>query len=295
MRITPNITSQNALYNLQQGRSKLDSLQEQVASGVNYSRPSDEPIITQQLLNLQDKVTEGDQYSSNIIKANTWLKMTDTALGGMSDILAQVRKVAGTIVSGSSDPTTQANTISQLDELKKQLVDMGNTQFGDQYLFAGFSNNNPPFSTAANTYGGTSDAINVEINKGSQMAMNITGDNLLTGGGGTVNILQQIDALKTAIGTNNVPSIKAAATLLDQSTSQIDNARGDVAAKLIRTQNAQNMIAQNKSTLSGIMSGIQNVDMIKVATELNAQQTAFQAALSATAKISQLSLLDYLK
>jgi flagellar hook-associated protein 3 FlgL len=34
--------------------------------------------------------------------------------------------------------------------------------------------------------------------------------------------------------------------------------------------------------------------MVKAATELNQQKTAFEAALSVTAKISQLSLLDYL-
>jgi flagellar hook-associated protein 3 FlgL len=36
------------------------------------------------------------------------------------------------------------------------------------------------------------------------------------------------------------------------------------------------------------------VDYIEAATQLTQQQAAFEAALAATAKITQLSLLDYL-
>jgi flagellar hook-associated protein 3 FlgL len=295
MRVTPNIMAENALYNLQQGRSRLGTLQEQIASELNYNRPSDEPIVAQQLLNLHDKLLEGKQYASNLTKANTWLNLTDTALEGISDTVSQVQSLAGTITSGSSDPSVRANTITQLDQLKKQLIDMGNTQFGDQYIFAGFKNDKPPFSTATNTYAGTADDINIDIDRGSPMPINLVGDNILTGGGGTVNILQQIDDLKNAVGANNITAIQTAARQLDQSSSQIDNARSDLAGKLIRVTNAQKSINRNDATVSGIISNIQNVDLVKAATELSEQRTAFEAALSATAKISQLSLLDFIR
>jgi len=39
MRITPNITMQNSLYNIQRSRALMDGIQEKIASGKNYSRP----------------------------------------------------------------------------------------------------------------------------------------------------------------------------------------------------------------------------------------------------------------
>jgi flagellar hook-associated protein 3 FlgL len=54
------------------------------------------------------------------------------------------------------------------------------------------------------------------------------------------------------------------------------------------------MISRNQATLQGVVSDTMGVDYIKAATQLNQQQSAFEAALSATAKITQLSLLDYL-
>jgi flagellar hook-associated protein 3 FlgL len=50
-----------------------------------------------------------------------------------------------------------------------------------------------------------------------------------------------------------------------------------------------------KNTLEIIYGNIQNVDTAKLAVQLSQQTIAYQATLSATAKITQLSILDYLK
>ncbi|MDD3293327.1 MAG: flagellar hook-associated protein FlgL [Geobacteraceae bacterium] len=296
MRVTPGMTANNAMYNLQKGRTILGRLQEQVASGMVINRPSDDPITTRQLLELENKLEEGEQYLSNITKANLWLKMTNTALGGVADVVNQARKLAGTITSGSSDSTVRENAVSQLTELKKQLVDMGNTQFGDQYLFSGFKTDTPPFSNTDNLYHGSGDAIAVEIDRSSISAINITGDSLLMGTGsyGSVHVLQTFDDLISAIQANNPANIRDAALKLDNSIPQISNAISDVSSRLNRLENAKTMISSDKATIQGIISDTQSVDMIEAATKLTLRQTAFEAALSATAKISQLSLLDYM-
>lgn len=297
MRITPGMTATNALFNLQKGRTRLNLLQEQIASGLVINRPSDDPISTRQLLDMNNKIESGEQHLSNISKSNLWLRMTDTALEGIAEVVKQAKVLAGTITSGSSDQTVRENAISQFAELKKQLVDLGNTQLGDQYIFAGFDNNSPPFSITNNEFGGTSDEISVEISQNSTVAININGDSLLKGTGsyGSVDILETLDDLIAAIGANEPADIQAAAADLDSFADQITNARSDVAARMTRLESAETMITQNQNTLSSIVSDMQNVDYMEAAVELTAQQTAFEAALSATAKISQMSLLDYLR
>jgi len=296
MRITPGMTSDNALYNLQKGRTLLNRLQEQIASGSVINRPSDDPITTRQLLDMDSQLDKGEQYLSNITKGNLSLSMTDTALQGMADIIAQAKETVGTITSGSSDPTVRENAASQLEELKKQLVDLGNTQLGDQYLFAGFKNSTPPFSTADNSYSGTSDEVSIEIDQNSPAAITIAGDTLLKGTGsyGSVDIFETLDAIIAAINSNNPADIQSNAAKLDASSSQINNARSDVAGRMIRFKSAETMISRNQATLKGIVSDTMGVDYIEAATQLNKQQSAFEAALAATAKITQLSLLDYL-
>jgi flagellar hook-associated protein 3 FlgL len=296
MRITPGMTSDNALYNLQKGRTLLNRLQEQIASGSVINRPSDDPITTRQLLDLDSKLDLGEQYLSNIAKGNLSLSMTDTALKGMADIIAQAKKTTGAITSGSSDQTVRENAASQLEELKKQLVDLGNTRLGDQYIFAGFRNSTPPFSMTDNSYSGTSDELSIEIDQNSTAPITIAGDALIKGTGtyGGVDMLETLDTLISAIRSNNPADIQTNAAKLDASTNQISNARSDIAGRMIRFKSAETMINSNQATMKGIVSDTMGVDYIEAATKLNQQQTAFEAALSATAKITKLSLLDYL-
>lgn len=296
MRVTQKMTSDNALYNIQQTRSRLDRLNQQAASSRNISRPGEDPIATRQLLDLDAKMRQGEQYRSNIVKANLWQKITDTALTGMSSVLSQTRQLAATITNGSSDPTIRQNAIEQFKALKQQMIDMANTENGEQYVFGGFETRNQPFNKTNNTYLGSADAMSVEIGQNTSMQMNVRGDELLLGTGsyGSVDILQTFDDLINSVTANNAAGIQTAATAIEGASSQINNASSEVASRTIRLASMDNLHQNQHNALLSIYSNIQTIDLAKIATELQQEQIAFEAALSATAKISQLSLLDYL-
>ena len=298
MRITPNATAYNALYYIQQGRSKLDSLQEKIATGYNYNRPSGDPVTTNMLLTANDQLLASKQYQSNITKGNTFLKMSATALDGMSSIVASAKKLVGTITSGTSDTTISGNVVSQLTTLREQLADMGNTQLNGQYIFAGSKTSTKPFDTAvgSSTYHGDSVVNSLQIDVSSSQKLNITGDQVLASASPGVNILQQMDTLIAAIQADptNTTAIAAGATALEKGANQITSMQTEVASRQSRMTSVSKMLDTTSNTLSGIIGDTQNVDTAELAVKLTLQQTAFNASLSATAKISQMSLLDYI-
>lgn len=307
MRVTPGMTADNALYNLQQGRTAMDALQEQIASGANINRPSDDPLSTRQLMDLKEQIASGEQYSSNIVKAELLLNVTNTALTGMSSLMQQVKKIAGDMVSGFLDSTTISGAVTNLNQLKSQLIDLGNTRIGDQYVFAGFMNS-APFDPTTGAFGGTDDLLNMEIAPGSNIATNVSGAALLRGGisppavgsGATagsspVDILGSIDALVLAITNKDTAAIADGVKNVKAAGDQIASTQADVAGRLVRLDNMTGMITSNQNTLKTIFGDIQNVDYAKAGVLLSKQTTAFNAALSATAKLSQLSLLDYMR
>jgi len=300
MRVTSNMSADTSLYNIQQGRAKLDRLNELISSGTAVNRPSDDPINTRLLLDIVDKVKSTDQYSSNISKSNTWQQFTNTALTGMSDTLQQARTLAATISDGISDTSFTNGVVSQLQALKQQMIDMGNTQMGDQYIFGGADNSAPPFSGTAPYYSGDESSINIEIgNNASPMAMNIPGNQILTASTssqvyGSVDILQTFDDLISAVQTNDVTAIRASSRALEDGSKQLFNAITDVGSRLTRLDSFTKMNENTRNTLMTVYSNTQTVDYAKLGVELSQQQVAFEASLSATAKLSQLSLLDYL-
>lgn len=313
MRVTSNMSADNSIYNIQQGRIKLNKLQELTSSGQNINRPSDDPINTRLLLDIIDKVKTTDQYSSNIKKSDIWQQFTNTALTGMSDTLQQARTLTASISDGV-DPDFKTSVVSQLQALKQQMIDMGNTQMGDQFIFGGANNATQPFTNspaqfpppapqnaAFTFYTGDENSLNVEIgNNAAPMTMNIPGNQILTADtatsqnyGGT-NILQAFDDLIYAVQADDVTGIRASSLALGDGAKQIFNAITDVGSRMTRLDSFTKMNENTRNTLMSVYSSTQNVDYAKLGVELSQQQIAFEASLSSTAKLSQLSLLDYL-
>jgi len=304
------MSTDNSIYNIQQTKARLDKLQELTSTGQIVNRPSDDPLSSRLLLDIGDKIRGGDQYVSNINKSKTWQQLTDTALTGMTDTMGLAKSLVATLLGGTTDPIIRQDAVAKLQGLKQQMVDMGNTQLGDQYLFGGANNNTPPFNYNDNTYAGDDTQISIEIGKNSTQSLNITGDRLLQGTGtnpnyGSVDILKTFDDLIAAVGGDGITGspnengdlagIQAGSTALNEGTKQIYNAQSDVAARTSRLDSMSKLNANTRSTMELIYSNTQNVDYAKLAAELSQQQIAYQASLSTTAKLSSLSMLDYLK
>lgn len=297
------MSAENSLYNIQLGRARLDKLNETISSGQKCNRPSDDPISSRVLLDIGDKLKAIDQYSSNIEKATSWLKFTSTALNGMAGIINIAQKIVGTINTGSSEPGIRQSVHDQLVDLKKQIVDMANTQYGDQYIFAGANNTTPPFNNTDNTYAGDDSQLLIEITQNSTQTLNLTGDRLLKGIGtspsyGSVDILQTFDDMIAAVGNSttatDVPALSLAAENIQSGAKQFSIATSDILSRTTRLDNMSKLNENNKNTMLSITTGLQEVDYAKLGVQLSNEKTAFDASLAATAKLSQLSLLDYM-
>lgn len=298
MRITPNITSQNSLYNIQQSRTLLDSIQEKIASGKNYNRPSDDPVAARLLVGLGDQLKDADQYSSSMTKSNIWLNVTATGLQGMSSAMGDIKKLISTLTNGTDIPEVRQNAVSQLETYKKALIDYGNTEMNGLYVFGGTNSQVKPFN--GSVYSGDDNSINIEISSSSTQTMNVTGGRVLKGTNlapnqyGSTDILTALDNLIIAVGANDLPNIKAGAQLMENGAQQINNAIADVGGRLKRLDTTQAFNSNIKNTIQGVVANVQNADYAKLAIELQQQTLAFQATLSSTAKVTQMSLLDYL-
>src|SRR6185369_17889811 len=114
MRITDKTTSSNAIYNINEGRIKLDRLNEAISSGKVINRPSDDPVSTKKILDLESQIKTSNQYISNMKTGKTWLEMAGTSLEGLLSSVMSIKGVAGQAISGLDDPVKKADMVSQL-------------------------------------------------------------------------------------------------------------------------------------------------------------------------------------
>jgi flagellar hook-associated protein 3 FlgL len=224
---------------------------------------------------------------------------SDSAMAAMGDVVTRAMELAVQMSSGTYSAQDRTTAANELRQLKNELIQLGNSQVAGRYIFGGFVSDKPPFDTTSGAFIGTDDPVNMEVDQGAYVAVNYSGGSLLRGGipsgsSGT-DIIGELDKLTTALVTNDVAGIQAALPALQDAQNRILAARGDIGARMNRVQSASDNLDSMKISLSKIISSKQDVDILQVSSDLSTQQTAFQVALAASAKTSQLSLLDYLR
>jgi flagellar hook-associated protein 3 FlgL len=267
--------------------------------------PSDDPISAQQAMNMKVLLAANSQYSRNIETGNIWLSQMDSSLSDMNNVMVRVKELAIQMANGTYDASARENAVNEIEQLKAQLISLGNTQIGGKYVFGGFVTDQPPFITTATAtnqvgdYIGTDDSINIQIDQQSFITINYSGGRLLRGGtppgsGGT-DIIGVMDGLITALNNNDVSGITSAITSVTSSIQQIQAAQSEVGARENRLENASEILTGTKDYLTKALSNKEDADYTEVLSDIAKQQTIYQATLQATAIFSRISLLDYMK
>ena len=139
MRITNKMMTNNALYNINNNKNLLSTLEQQYSSGKKITKPSDDPIVAVRALKFRTNLTELNQYyEKNIPDAIAWMDVTESALNTVNSIISSMNTYCN---QGANDyPTAEdRNAIAtNLEELKGQLYQEGNTNYAGRYVFSGY-------------------------------------------------------------------------------------------------------------------------------------------------------------
>ena len=139
MRITNKMMTNNALYNINNNKNLLSNLEQQYSSGKKITKPSDDPIVAVRALKFRTNLSELNQYyEKNIPDALAWMDVTESALKTVNSIITSMNTYCN---QGANDyPTAEdRNAIAtNLEELKGQLYQEGNTNYAGRYVFSGY-------------------------------------------------------------------------------------------------------------------------------------------------------------
>ncbi|MGB4658801.1 MAG: flagellar hook-associated protein FlgL [Mobilitalea sp.] len=139
MRITNKMMTNNMMNNINKNKLNMNTLEEQYSTGKKIQKPSDDPIVTVRALKLRTNLSEIEQYTDkNIPDAKSWMDVTESSLTTVNDILSQINTYC---VQGSSDTLTandRSSIVSNLEQMKEQISQEGNTNYAGRYVFTGY-------------------------------------------------------------------------------------------------------------------------------------------------------------
>jgi flagellar hook-associated protein 3 len=111
---------------------------------------------------------------------------------------------------------------------------------------------------------------------------------------GSPDIIGTLLTLKDALNRNDAEDISNTMKILGDGHNKLLSTLASVGAKVQRLETTDTRLEDFKLNVTKLLSEVEDADIVKVATDLAAQQTAYQAALQAAAQMLQPSLLDFI-
>lgn len=142
-------------------------------------------------------------------------------------------------------------------------------------------------------------ATAVTLSGSGLAAVGMTADTL-SGASGRIDLFTVLTRLEEAVRAGNFDditgaggSVQAQIANLDIAANQNRSLRSNLGARAQRVDSAMQHQEDAQIDLKQILSRYQDADILKVYNDIIQKESAFEAALSITGRISQISILDY--
>jgi len=299
--------------------TQLEELRKIGASGKRVNKPSDDPSAIRPIISTRKDLSDVDRYMETMGQSLDTMKATDGHLEHVENIMQRIKELSINAVNGSYDQKSLNILADQVENMRQELLDSSNAMVNGKYVFAGYQESTKPFTvngayvpgaydpnnsaTWPYIYNGDANPTMLEIGSGEKIQVNLTGNDLFFGDAdndGSVdnpsrqNIFAVVTNVMEAMRAGDIPRLEGEMNNLDAAADQNRRLRSQLGNRAARVQSAMDNQEGVKIDLKKILSRYEDADAIEAFNAIVQQQTAFQAALNITGKVSKLSILDYI-
>lgn len=247
-----------------------------------------------------NNVFEGTALSSGAYSgtANKTYAVKITGAGSLAAATAQISTDGGRTWN---DKTEDGTDLSVAGAMAGGDINLGNgvvLTFDDAAGAKPFGKNDifVVKATAGGHYQGNNDRLSITINRGMSVTYNITGAEAFTAseGAGT-DVFKTLNDLKNALDGNDLQGISSQLENLKNAQDQIILNQSLCGTKASHIEMAKNNLDNLDEKLTSLLSEAQDADLADYATRLSMKEIALQASYAMVAKLSDTSILKFLK
>ena len=298
MRVANKTIYDGAIRSLALTSSNMFDANEVVTTAKRINKLSDDPVGLVSVLNLRTSMSNIEQMDRNITMGASWLNAAESALTQVNDILTATKELTVSMSSANIGSTQRASNATLVQGYLEQIVSIANSSTGDRYMFGGTNTDTIPFELSADgtqvTYSGNDTPFSVSIGKNSVIEVGKDGEDIFGENWDDSNIFKTLIDLKTSLESNDISGIQQAMTNLDAHMGSINSSISEIAGKSMRLDVKSEIIADLEISYTERISSIEDADLAEAVIDLKSKELAYNAALSSSAKVMQMSLVDYL-
>lgn len=299
-RVTQLMFIDRTLQDLRRQFNRVFEFEQQLATGYRVNRPSDDPIDARRAVNIKIEIAQLTQFLGNITDARPQLDDTETALQNTVDVLQRVRELT---VQGSNGTNSQEQLdaiATEINQLLEETLVLSNSQSVGRYIFSGtrtktiaFAETRVAGEIATVTYQGNLEAINIAISESAQVKINVDGQSAFQGG---TDIFATLISIRDELRAGNQASLSTTRLAeVDGAIEQLLLRQADLGANSNRLDRVIGVTEDGVVSQQILLSEKIETDFADATLRYNNSLNALQAALNASARVLQPTLLDFIR
>jgi flagellar hook-associated protein 3 FlgL len=307
MRVTQSMLTHMATTYLMRDLERLQRVQQQITTGRNYTLPSENPVAATQIVHLGGTIAETTQYRSAIDSGLAWNEMTSTVLSQVEELLSDILNVSQGVSSSAVTSDERLRAAEQINSLLDELVMAANRTFRDKYLFGGDETLTVPFTARTDASGdlitgvaqsakGIDGTWGYLVSEVDTVVMNTPGNEVFqpSGEGADDDVFQAVVRLRQALENQDFSAMALEEGRLSQAIAHVTSVNSSVGDRINRLESLGQDLDAMVLNYTDQRSTLEDTDMSKAIVEFNTAENVYQAALASTARILQLSLVDFI-
>lgn len=146
MRISTQQIFNNGVSNMQKAQTALAKTQEQVSTGKNLNRPSDDPVAAAQILKYRRELAATGTYQENITVSQRRLELEELTLQQVNDAGDRLKELAIRSNNGTMSNENRKGIAAEAKLIQQFVLGLMNTKDAQgEYLFSGAKGGTIPF------------------------------------------------------------------------------------------------------------------------------------------------------
>ena len=295
MRVSTNSVYLSSATSLAAALERVSAQQTAVATGKAITKWSDDAPNATSAERYRSQEADLTSFQRSATDAQGWLAAADGNLQSMSSLMIRVKELTVSATNGALTATSREAIAAEIDQIRGELHDLGNTTHLGRSLFGGFAAS-ALGSTEPVSYTGDGGAVQRQVSPTITLTVNadakaVFGFDL----GAGRDVFSQLAALSTAVRAKDDVGVAGAQTSLQANHDGILKALATIGTTTNRVETAYADGSTALQALATQRSSLEDVDYASAVLQLSAAQAGYQAALGAASKANLPSLADFLR
>ena len=303
MKISTSFLFDRATERMSTIQNKLATTQAQMAVGKQILAPSAAPDQAAAIQRLKGEVQRQESHIRTLDVAMRRYTAEETALSSSNDILIRIKELGIQAANDTLAPDDRKAIGVEMKALRDQLLSLGNTRDDSgNYLFSGTRVNTPAFAEDANgdvVYQG--DQTQTRIPAGVERTVQFTRagtdvfSRVVRDDGQAVGFFDALDQMIDGINTSRTGTIQQGIADITQMHNSLTLSQAQNGSDQVVVQSQLDVLDENILRIKSTLSQIEDLDYAEAVARMNKEMLGMEAAMGSFAKISGLSLFDYIR